>query len=231
MNTIHRIATPAAAARRRPGAWARLGAAGLLAAVLAGCSALPDRPTRPLLYDFGPGQVTPQPQTRIANLPPIALADIDASGVLDSAMVMYRLAYADAQQLQPYAMARWTLLPSQLVYQRLRERLGQRRAVLDVDDSASLQRIDGKLPLVLRLQLEEFSQIFDSPASSAGVLRLRATLVENLPEGDRLIAQRLVLARQPAPTADAAGGAKALAAATDDAAQQISDWLAQAATP
>lgn len=216
MNTIHRIAMPAAA---------------LLLAVLAGCSSLPERPSRPLLYDFGPGQVAVQPQSRIADLPPIALADIDASGVLDSAMLMYRLAYTDAQQLQPYALARWTLPPSQLVAQRLRERLGQRRAVLDVDDSASLQRIDGKLPLILRLQLEEFSQIFDSPASSAGVLRLRATLVEKLPEGDRLIAQRLVLSRQPAPTADAAGGAKALAAATDDAAQQIGDWLAQAAAP
>ncbi|WP_233168282.1 ABC-type transport auxiliary lipoprotein family protein [Xylophilus sp. ASV27] len=216
MNTIHRIAMPAAA---------------LLLAVLAGCSSLPERPSRPLLYDFGPGQVAVQPQSRIADLPPIALADIDASGVLDSAMLMYRLAYTDAQQLQPYALARWTLPPSQLVAQRLRERLGQRRAVLDVDDSASLQRIDGKLPLILRLQLEEFSQIFDSPASSAGVLRLRATLVEKLPEGDRLIAQRLVLSRQPAPTADAAGGAKALATATDDAAQQIGDWLAQAAAP
>jgi cholesterol transport system auxiliary component len=181
-----------------------------------------------VLYDFGPGQVVPQPQTRIANLPPLALADIDASGVLDSAAVMYRLAYADAQQLQPYALARWSLLPSQLVGQRLRQRLAERRAVLDVDDSASLQRVDGKLPHILRLQLEEFSQIFDSPSQSSGVVRLRATLVENTPEGDRLIAQRLVLARQPAPTADAAGGAKALVAATDDAAQQISDWLAQA---
>lgn len=209
-------------------AWGRFGSACLLAAALTGCSALPDRPTRPVLYDFGPGQVVPQPQTRIANLPPLALADIDASGVLDSAAVMYRLAYADAQQLQPYALARWSLLPSQLVGQRLRQRLAERRAVLDVDDSASLQRVDGKLPHILRLQLEEFSQIFDSPSQSSGVVRLRATLVENTPEGDRLIAQRLVLARQPAPTADAAGGAKALVAATDDAAQQISDWLAQA---
>ncbi|XAH24132.1 ABC-type transport auxiliary lipoprotein family protein [Xylophilus sp. GW821-FHT01B05] len=212
-------------------AWGRFGSVFLLAAALAGCSALPDRPTRPVLYDFGPGQVAPQPQTREANLPPLALADIDTSGLLDSAAVMYRLAYADAQQLQPYALARWTLPPSQLVSQRLRQRLGERRAVLDVDDSASLKRVDGKLPNILRLQLEEFSQIFDSPSQSSGVVRLRATLVENTPEGDRLIAQRLVLARQPAPTADAAGGAKALVAATDDAAQQISDWLAQAATP
>ena len=77
------------------------------------------------------------------------------------------------------------------------------------------------------MQLEEFSQIFSAPTQSAGVVRLRVTLVDNRAEGERLLAQRVVLASRPAPTADAPGGVQALAAATDAAADEIAAWLPQ----
>ncbi|WP_082448205.1 ABC-type transport auxiliary lipoprotein family protein [Xylophilus sp. Leaf220] len=221
-----------AGGRRRTPAGGTFCAALVAVALLAGCSALPDRPTRPLVYDFGPGEVQPRAQTRIAPQPPLALADVDSAGVVDTAAVMFRFTYADAQQLRPYAMARWSLAPSQLVRQRLRERLGRDRAVLNADDSAALQRTDGKLPHILRVQLEEFSQIFSAPTQSAGVVRLRVTLVDNRAEGERLLAQRVVLVSRPAPTADAPGGVQALAAATDAAADEIAAWLPQVqATP
>ena len=196
-------------------------------AALAGCSALPDKPARPLLYDFGPGTVAAVPQDRRAPLPPLALGDVETAGVADTAAVLFRLQYADAQQLRPYALARWSLPPAQLVRQRLRERLGERRAVMDIDDALVQRRIDGRLPLMLRLQLEEFSQVFPAPATSFGVVRLRATLVDKAADGERLLGQRLFVVQRPAPTADAAGGVRALAAATDAAADEIAGWLEQ----
>lgn len=200
----------------------------LLAAVLAGCS-LPEKPTRATLYDFGPGPLAPQASDRRAPLPPLALGEIEANGVLETTAVLYRLGYADAQQLRPYALARWSMPPAQLVRQRLRDHLAQRRAVLSTTEGAASARSGGIAPRVLRIELDEFSHWFESPAQSSGLVRLRATLVENTPGGERLIAQRSVVARQPAPSGDAPGGARALAAATDAAAEEISQWLQQAA--
>jgi cholesterol transport system auxiliary component len=59
------------------------------------------------------------------------------------------------------------------------------------------------------------------------LLRLRATLLESTPGGEKLLGQRNIVKRQPAPTADAPGGVRALAAATDAAAAEIAQWLQQ----
>ena len=151
---------------------------------------------------------------------------MEPSGLLEgSTGVLYRLAYADAQKLLPYAQARWSTPAAQLVRQRLRETLGQRRAVFSAGESAALMRTNGALPRILRVDLEEFSQIFDSPGSSAGVVRLRVTLLDSTPEGDRLLGQRLVVVQRPAASPDAAGGVRALAQAADAAAQEIEAWL------
>ena len=194
---------------------------------LSGC-ALPDKPTRPSLYDFGPGPLTAQPTNRMAPLPALALAEIDASGLLDSTAVLYRLGYDDPHQLRPYALARWSMSPGQLIRQRLRETLGLRRAVLNADEGASQTRRDGSIPYVLRIELEEFSHYFQSPTQSVGVVRLRTTLVDSTPAGERLLGQRTVLVQRPAPSPDAAGGVRALTAATDAAVEEISQWLQQA---
>ena len=199
--------------------------------LLGGCSALPDKPVRPTLYDFGPGNLTIEPTTRQAPLPPVALEEITTSGgALDNTALLYRLAYAEVQALRPYANARWSTLPAQLVRQRLREQLSQRRPVFNARDGVSINRSSATmLPLRLRLELEEFSQLFTAPDASVGVVRLRATLVEVTPAGERFIGQRSVVAQRPAPTADAAGGVRALTAATDAAIDELDQWLQQSA--
>jgi cholesterol transport system auxiliary component len=198
----------------------------LVSGLLAGC-ALPDRPSRGTLYDFGPGPLTPVASSRMAPLPPLALAEIESNGVLEGTSVLYRLGYADAQQLRPYALARWSMPPAQLVRQRLRAHLSQRRAVLNAGEGAALARTGGDAPLVLRLDLDEFSHWFASPTESSGLIRMRATVVEITPGGERLLAQRSVVVQKPAPSPDAPGGVRALAAATDAAAEEISQWLQQ----
>ena len=203
----------------------RLAAALAAMALLAGC-ATPDRPVRPTLYDFGPGATEPAAARQPAQ-PTLVLADVDASGALDGSAVLYRLAYADANQLRPYAHARWSAPPPQLIRQRLRQQLGRERAVLDLGESAALARNGGVAPRVLRLDLEEFSQLFESQQQSWGVLRLRATVMDSTPAGEKLLAQRSFVSRQPAQTPDAPGGVRALAAATDAAAEEIGQWLAQ----
>ena len=60
-----------------------------------------------------------------------------------------------------------------------------------------------------------------------GLIRLRATLIEQATSGEKLIAQRSVVMQRPAPSADAPGGVRALTAATDAAIDEIDVWLQQ----
>lgn len=187
---------------------------------LTGC-ALPDKAARPASYDFGPGPQALAASDRRAPLPALLLAEVQASPALSGNAMLYRLLYADAQHLQPYSLARWSMPPAELVRQRLADTLGQRRALLGPDSGAAAGTA------TLRLSLEEFSQLFDSPQQSRGLLRLRATLSQGGPAGEQLLAQRSVIVQRPAPSADAAGGVRALSAATDAAAEELVSWLAQ----
>ena len=201
---------------------------------LAGCSALPDKPTRPSMYDFGPGALTAQASTPSATrqAPPLAIDDISTpGGAIDNLAVLYRLGYTDVQQLRPYAQARWSKPAAQLVQQRLREQLGQRRTVFRIGEGAALNRSQNAvLPLQLRLELQEFSQLFSAPEASVGLIRLRATLLELTPAGEKLLGQRLVVVQRPAASADAPGGVRALTAATDAAIEELDQWLQQTPT-
>ncbi|MCL6456208.1 MAG: ABC transporter, partial [Ralstonia pickettii] len=74
----------------------------------------------------------------------------------------------------------------------------------------------------LRVELVDFSQVFDRPDASRGVVRLRATV--SLARG--VIDQRVVQADAPAPSPDAAGGVAALTQASDKAIGEVLDWVA-----
>lgn len=211
--------------------------------VLAACS-LPHPAQSPVVYDFGPGARQQVPANRMAPLPPLEVSAPRANAALAGQAVLYRLAYADAQALKPYTLARWSMPPAQLIDQRLREQLGLRRAVLGTGElmaataarrgasagaSSAISAPSAGSPaaLNLRLELEEFSQLFEAQDQSTGLLRLRATLMRRSPAGDTLLGQRTFIVQKPAATADAAGGVRALAAAADQAVSDIEGWLAQ----
>ena len=190
---------------------------------LAGCSNLPGAAPAGVVYDFGPGAVQSAPTNRMAPLPTLALGEVLAPTALDHLPVQYRLAYSDAQQLRPYSQARWSMPPAQLLRLRVRETMGARRSVVNQADGLVLP----PGTLALRLELEEFSQLFEQPDRSDGVVRLRATLSQTLTKGEALVAQRSVVVRRPAASADAAGGVRALTAAVDAAVQEIDTWVQQ----
>ena len=209
------------------GRWSRTWALSALSAMtvlsLSSC-ALPDKPVRAVTYDFGPGAVASAPSRAGAPaLAPLVLADIESGAALDGTAVLYRLVYFNAQELRPYAQARWSMAPAQLLRQRLREHLGTSRAVLNPGDSLA----GNPGPWVLRVELEEFSHLFESATTSAGLLRLRATVVQGSLQGEKLLGQRTFVVSRPAPSADVSGGVRALTAASDAAVIEIDQWLQQ----
>lgn len=196
----------------------------LAVVVLAGCKALPDKPVRPVMYDFGPAPVA---ERAAAQGFALILPDVEVNGILETPALLYRLGYEDAHQLRPYAFARWSSPPGQLFMQRLRDVLGRERPVLDPAAGSAVSRRGGTPPAMLRVELEEFSQLFDAPGASRGMVRVRCTLLESTGSGERVVAQRSFAVDRAAPTADAPGGVRALTAATDAAAQDIAAWLRQ----
>jgi cholesterol transport system auxiliary component len=200
------------------------------ALLAAGCGALPDKPARATLYDFGPGPTAAAqaPASAPAQMrPTLALAEFESNSRLDGTQILYRLGYADANELRPYGQSRWSMPPAQLLRQRLRDTLSERRTVLGPEESATISRSKGEVPDTLRISLDEFSHYFDSASTSVGLVRLRATLIRGTPAGDRVLGQRLFTVRSPAPSADAPGGVKALVAASDATVGEVAQWVDQ----
>lgn len=203
----------------------RPGVLALSCLLLGACAALPDKPLRAAVYDFGPGARADPAAVpgAAAQASAIELGEIDAASALDGTALLYRLAYANAQLLQPYAQARWSMPPALLLRQRLRETLGQQQPVLRQGDGFYAGTAAARL---LQLELVEFSQVFDAPQASVGLVRIHATVVvPSAGGGGRLLAQRSFVAQQPAPSPDAAGGVRALTAASDQVLSEMAQWL------
>ncbi|MBC3883930.1 ABC-type transport auxiliary lipoprotein family protein [Undibacterium griseum] len=182
---------------------------GGLLMLLGGCAGTVTAPKQS--YDFGAFQQAAVPDTRLQ----VILAEIQTTPALDSNAMLYRLNYANGQQLQPYAQARWSMPPAQLLAQRLRQQFAARGSLL----GSPADGVDN-LPL-LHLELQEFSQIFTAPERSHAQLSLHAVLVKNR----RIIAQGNFVRQTPSATQDAAGGAQAMQQAADRLSTDLLDWL------
>lgn len=179
----------------------------LAALLLGGCALSPSAPT--ITYDLGPPAgaapgATPLPRLRVAQT--------DGPTWMDGNGLYYRLHYAQAERLQPYATQRWVMSPIRLFDERLREAVASRGALTWYADTTAPS---------LKVDMLEFEQVFDAASASRGVIRVRATVFRN-----GLIGQKTFVAEQPAPSADGAGGVKALAAGSDAVIAAILDWVA-----
>lgn len=183
------------------------------AALVAGCAS--SEKQSDALFDLGPS--LPRAGLRgDAPLPALVVSDATGSPALESEKMYYRLDYADPLQARAYANSRWNANPLELVTQRLKSRLAQTGAkVLGSNDAATGAPI-------LRVQVDEFVHAFSSASQSQGIVVVRASLLN----GHALVDQKTFSRSTPAPSADASGGARALAASVDAVAGDIAAWLA-----
>ena len=180
--------------------------------LLGGCAS---RGPVPTFYDFGPAAPQAAAPAAAPAVPVLVIADANGPSWLDSQRMYYRLLYADAQQSRPYAYNRWNTPPLQLLSQRLKTRVAQGGVkVLSTTDAAA------GIPL-LRIDVDDFSQNFDSEKQSSGQVTLRASLFR----GHQLLDQKTFSRNSRAASADAQGGAQALAAASDAVAADLLAWL------
>ncbi len=190
--------------------WIKISAMLAVLFAVTGCSVGGGEARAPRQLDLGAGF------TAAAGNPPahrpLLLAPMTASALLNDTTVIWRV--GESGQPQGFTTYRWVAPPAQLVTQRLMARLSLQGAVLE-------QGIGGDTPQ-LRLNLQSFEQLFTPDGkASQGVLIMQAVLLRN----NRVVAQKLIDIKVPATSQDAAGGAQALRLATDQAAEQVAQWL------
>ena len=184
----------------------------LLLVLLTGCGTGRSG-SAPQQLDLGAGYVDSKvsPVTAVRH-PPIAVPAGSAASLLTEPAVIWRI--GDAGQPQAYTTYQWVAPPVRLVTQRVVDRLSLQGPVLQ-------QNAVGDVPQVW-LNLQRFEQTFTADGSSSvGQLTLQAILVK----GTNVIDQKLLDIKVPAPTQDALGGAQALRDATEQAAEQVAQWL------
>jgi cholesterol transport system auxiliary component len=191
-----------------------------VAALLTACASVGGQRAREATFDFGlpaPAAVTP-----VSIRGSVLVPEVLAPEWLDSAGINYRLAYDDDARARIYAAHRWAASPALLITQRLRA------AVADATGGRLLLPQDSaQADWILRVELESFSQVFDAPERSRALATMRATLIRA--SARQVVAQRTFIAEGIAPSADAAGGAKALGRAANEAVEAIVVWTAERA--
>jgi cholesterol transport system auxiliary component len=184
-------------------------------ALLSACAIGPRTQEGLVNYDFGLPRTGREAAPRLQQ--DLVVAEVAAPAWMDNSGIYYRLAYRDAAQPRAYALSHWVMSPAALLGQRLRANIAR------ASKSGVFTSADGvRAGYTLRLELDEFSQVFDAPQSSRAVLRLRASLIRQR----SVVAQQAFEIEQPAATPNAEGGVRALIAASDAASEKLIDWLA-----
>ena len=179
-----------------------------------GCSVAPSPGSVTANYDFGP---PPEGRQAAGLRHALLVHDVSAPAWLDSPFIYYRLEYQDATRPQAYADSRWVSSPAELLTNRLRRQLvASGGGIIQPGD-------DARVRYALRVDLEEFIQVFDTPGKSRAVVRFRASVIGNR----SLTAQRSFSVERPAKTPDAEGGVRALIGASDEVVDQLIGWTAQ----
>lgn len=185
----------------------------ILTLALAGCG-IGRVGAPPSVFDLG---LDSKPVPALPAREPVAMT-FQAVPVLSDTGMIWRV--GDSAAPQAYATFRWASSPAELVRQRVTDRLSRQGPVL-------ADRVNLQTPQ-LQVSLTQFEQVYaEDGQSSQGRVLLQAVLVS----GHAVVGQTRIATQAPAPTQDAAGGVAALRQASDDAADQLAQWLAATLKP
>lgn len=191
--------------------------AAFLATLLAGCTLIQKESSPVALYDLGPIPMSAAGAV-LSSQTMIQVANISAPAWLDTQAIRYRLAYHDPARIYTYAGSRWNAPPAELLTERFRQYFATRNININ-----SQNKEHAPTGYLLKIDLGEFTQIFNAPDSSEVVVQLHATLYE--PTSRLPVAQQNFSGRQAAQTADAAGAVTAFILVSDSLLDELVQWL------
>ena len=193
----------------------------LSAFLLTGCVAFNKSQSPVSIYDFGMQQTQTTKlisQQALQHRKSLLIADATAPSWLDNNAIHYRLLYQNPTQSYTYASSRWIAAPAALLTQQIRNHIVASTSEQVIKDNST-----AKADYALHIELEEFTQLFDTMDASHIVIGLRASLVER--NTRKLLAQKDLSLAEKTPTADAAGAVSALSSASNQLINELVDWL------
>ena len=174
---------------------------------LGACGSVPRAAPGYSVHDFGPLGTAPARPPAL----PIRNTEVVSAPWLASTSMHYRLMYAQPTRRQVFVESRWAAQPGQLFELAVKRTLKAN----DSTPTASGCR--------LRVELDEFAQVFASERESSGILEARVFLLA--PRSDQLVASRSFSIARPAPSANAAGGVAALREGVEQFNRELLGWL------
>lgn len=170
--------------------------AGLLSACLSANRAGPEI----AVYDFGLNPASTHIDSKVD------IGGVTAIDAIDHRRMRYRLNYKNPAQVFTYTQSRWASSPADLLAAKLR----------------SIANTPGASNCSLKLQIEIFDHILETPNTGNGVIRLHASLSEK--KSRQIVASHQIQESAPAPSADGKGGVMALNQASTKAIVKALEW-------
>jgi len=156
------------------------------------------------VYDFGlpaTGDASPLLQAQTVVL------EVSAADAINTQQIRYRLNYDNPSRVFTYTESRWAATPAELLTGKL--------------GSLVQQGNDGS-GCSVRMKVQVFDHVFSSITASEGVVQLSAILLDR--KSRKIIASEVVTETAVAATANAQGGTKALAQASESALVKVINW-------
>ncbi|HRP74058.1 MAG TPA: ABC-type transport auxiliary lipoprotein family protein [Rhodocyclaceae bacterium] len=175
-----------------------------LACTLSACSSLVTAPTAFSIFDLGePGAIADNDRVSPAHV------EVRGPSWLASSAMQYRLDYQVPARREAFTESRWAGQPAEML-----QRLLAAPLIGDRKNSGGCR---------LRIELDEFVQVFDSAQSSHARVLARVALLP--PRGEAALAREYFSVRVSAPGADAAAGVQAHREAARELVGSLAEWL------
>jgi cholesterol transport system auxiliary component len=187
----------------------------LIISTLGACVGLNKAKQNIAVYDFGLS-VPNLPVSSESNQPITSTIIIDepaAEESLNQNKIRYRLNYQNPLRVYYYTESRWAAAPAALFSSKL---------------SKMVQEDKKSTTCSLKLKIEAFDHVFQTPSASEGLVQLNAAIIEK--KSKKIISSQLIIESVTSVSPNAQGGTAALQQASENALKMAINWGNTAAT-
>ncbi|MDP2231073.1 hypothetical protein [Methylotenera sp.] len=176
----------------------------LIASTLVACVGINKTSQNIAIYDFGLSVPSESNQT---NTLKVLLEEPAAVESLNHNKIRYRLNYQNPSRVFFYTESRWAGLPTELFSSKLSKIVNLTKTPMNCS---------------LKLKIEAFDQVFQTVATSEGIVQLSALVVEK--KSKKIISSQLITESVTSPSPNAQGGTAALQQASENALKKVITW-------
>lgn len=176
----------------------------LIASTLVACVGINKTSQNIAIYDFGLSVPSESNQT---NTLKVLLEEPAAVESLNHNKIRYRLNYQNPSRVFFYTESRWAGLPTELFSSKLSKIVNLTKTPMNCS---------------LKLKIEAFDQVFQTVATSEGIVQLSALVVEK--KSQKIISSQLITESVTSLSPNAQGGTAALQQASENALKKVITW-------